>query len=136
MSPNSVDSLADLVPNGVDIEDGFLIDPSKFTDDPERLTQSGIRIERNRYESNDLDTLGSSSNGLVEYTDDIFEGALQGSLIVTQFNGNVTLLNLSDDGTTLEPLVDPTEGNEVIDDDGIFPITSILAQTLRCNYWP
>ena len=108
-SPNSVNSLADLVPDGVNIEDGFLIDPSKFTDDPERLAQSGIRIERSSDESNALDILGSSSNGLVEYTDDVFEGALQGSSIVTQLNGNVTLLNLSDDGTYLEPLVDPAE---------------------------
>ena len=124
LTPNNVDNLADFVPDGVDIADGFLIDPSKFTDDPARLAESGIRIERDSADSNALATLGSSSNGLVEYTDDVFDGALEGSLIVTQFNGNVTLLNLSDDGTTLEPLVDPTEGNEVIDDDGIFPLAT------------
>ena len=136
VSPNSVDSLADLVPDGVDIEDDFLIDPSKFTDDPERLAQSGIRIPRSSEESNKLDTLGSSSNGLVEYTDDTFESALQDSLIVAQFNGNVTLLNLNDDGTSLEPLVDPTEGNEVIDDDGIFPLVTSQSTPLDVTTGP
>ena len=85
MSPNSVPSLADLVPDGVDIADGFIIDPSKFTDEPTRLAESGIRIKRDSADSNALITLGSSSNGLVEYTDDVFGGGLQGSLIVTQF---------------------------------------------------
>ncbi|MDJ0589487.1 MAG: hypothetical protein QNJ72_05750, partial [Pleurocapsa sp. MO_226.B13] len=136
LSPNSVANLADLVPDGVDIADGFLIDPSKFTDDPTRLTQSGIRIERDSADSNALVTLGSSSNGLVEYTDDAFGGALQGSLIVTQFNGNVTLLNLSDDGTSIEPLVDPTEGNAIIDDDGVFPLATGQSNPLDVTTGP
>ncbi len=124
LSPNSVSNLADLVPDAVDIAEGFLIDPSKFTDNPARLAESGIRVERDSPDSNALMTLGSSSNGLVEYTDNAFDGSLQGSLIVTQFNGNVTLLNLSDDGTSLEPLVHPSAGNQVIDDDGIFPLVT------------
>ncbi len=136
LSSNNVASLADLVPDGVNIEDGFLIDPSKFTGDPTRLAESGIRIERNSADSQALITLGSSSNGLVEYTDDVFGGGLQGSLIVTQFNGNITLLNLSDDGTSLEPLVDPTEGNEVIDDDGIFPLASSQSNPLDVTTGP
>ena len=121
LSPNSVANLANLVPDGVDIAEGFLIDPSKFTEDPARLAESGIRVERDSPDSNAITTVGSSSNGLVEYTDDAFGGALQGSLIVTQFNGNVTLLNLSDDGTSIEPLVN---GNQVVDDDGIFPLVT------------
>ena len=136
LTPNSVGNLANLVPDGVNIADGFLIDPSKFTDDPERLAQSGIRIERDSADSNALITLGSSSNGLVEYTDDVFEGALQGSLIVTQFNGNITLLNLSDDATSIEPLIDPTEGNEVIDDDGIFPLATGQSNPLDVTTGP
>ena len=136
LSPNSVGNLANLVPDGVNIADGFLIDPSKFTSDPNRLAQSGIRIERDSAASNALITLGSSSNGLVEYTDDVFGGGLQGSLIVTQFNGNVTLLNLSDDGTSIEPLVDPTEGNEVIDDDGIFPLATGQSNPLDVTTGP
>ncbi|MBE9045664.1 hypothetical protein IQ255_14830 [Pleurocapsales cyanobacterium LEGE 10410] len=130
LSTNSVNSLADLVPEGVNIADGYIIDPSKFTDDPTRLAQSGVRIERDSPESNSIANLGSSSNGLVEYTSDVFDGALQGSLIVTQFNGNVTLLNLNDAGTALEPLVDPTEGNAVIDEDGIFPLITGLSNPL------
>ena len=134
LSPNSVDSLADIVPDGVDIEAGFIIDPSKFTDNPQRLAQSGIRIEREN--SDALAILGSSSNGLVEYTDDTFGGGLQGNLIVTQFNSNVTLLNLSDDGTSIEPLTDPTENNEVIDDDGIFPIATGQSNPLDVTTGP
>lgn len=124
LSPNSVPNLANLVPDGVNIAEGFLIDPSKFTSDPARLAESGIRVERDSPETNALITLGSSSNGLVEYTDNAFDGSLQGSLIVTQFNGNVTLLNLSDDGTSLEPLLHPDADNQVIDDDGIFPLVT------------
>ncbi|MEM8828032.1 MAG: malectin domain-containing carbohydrate-binding protein [Cyanobacteria bacterium P01_G01_bin.19] len=136
LSPNSVASLSDLVPDGVDIADGFLIDPSKFTSNSTRLAQSGIRIERDSAASNALITLGSSSNGLVEYTDDVFGGGLQGSLIVTQFNGNVTLLNLSDDGTSIEPLTDPTEGNAIIDDDGIFPLATGQSNPLDVTTGP
>lgn len=124
LSPNTVADLSDLVPDEVDIAEGFLIDPSKFTNDPDRLAQSGIRIERESDLSNAIVNLGSSSNGLVEYTGDAFDGGLQGSLVVAQFNGNITLLNLSDDGTLVEPLTDPTENNEVIDEDGIFPLVT------------
>ena len=136
LSPNNVANLANLVPDGVNLADGFVIDPSKFTGDPSRLAQSGIRVERDSAASNALTNLGSSSNGLVEYTDDVFGGALQGSLIVTQFNGNITLLNLSDDGTSIEPLVDPTEGNEVIDDDGIFPLATSQSNPLDVTTGP
>lgn len=124
LSVNQVASLADLVPDGVNIADGFLIDPSKFTSDPERLAQSGVRFEKTSPESNAIANLGSSSNGLVEYTSNAFNGALKGGLIVAQFNGNLTFLNLSDDGTSVEPLVDPTEGGAVIDADGIYPLVT------------
>lgn len=124
LSVNQVASLADLVPDGVNIADGFLIDPSKFTSDPARLAQSGVRIERDSADSNAIVNLGSSSNGLAEYTSSAFGGALQGSLLVTQFNGNVTLLNLSEDGTSVEPLIDPTEGGVTIDSDGIYPLVT------------
>ena len=97
---NTVSSLSDLVPDSLDIQDGFVIDPSRFTGDPNRLEQSGIRVARDSAQSNALLTLGSSSNGLIEYTGNAFGGALNGDLLVTQFNGNVTRLNLSPDGTS------------------------------------
>ncbi|MEO0802619.1 MAG: malectin domain-containing carbohydrate-binding protein [Cyanobacteria bacterium J06642_2] len=128
---NNVPNLADLVPDGVNIANGFTIDPSKFTGDPARLSESGIRIERDSPESNTLANLGSSSNGLAEYTANSFDGALQGGLLVTQFNGSVTFLNLNADGTAIEPLIGPGEdgilGNaddEVVDEDGIYPLIS------------
>ena len=136
LSTNSVSDLSDLVPDGVDIADGFIIDPSKFTGDPTRLAESGIRVKRSTSASNALVTLGSSSNGITEYTGNAFDGALQGSLIVTQFNGNVTLLNLSDDGTSIEPLIDPTEGNSVVDEDGIFPLITSQSQPLDVTIGP
>ena len=95
---NSVSSLADRVPDSVNIQDGFLIDPSKFTGDADRLAQSGVRVERDSAQSNSLLTLGSSSNGLVEYNANAFGGQLNGDLLVAQFNGNITRLNLSNNG--------------------------------------
>ncbi|MEO0868513.1 MAG: hypothetical protein AAFY17_08705, partial [Cyanobacteria bacterium J06642_11] len=143
VSPNNVPDLSALVPNSVNIQNGFIIDPSKFTDNPARLSQSGIRIERDSPQSNSIVNLGSSSNGLVEYTGNAFDGALQGALIVTQFNSNITLLNLNDAGTGLEPLVDPgndgilgTADDEVIDNDGVFPLVSGQSQPLDVTVGP
>ena len=136
LSPHTVSHLSNLVPDGVNIADGFIIDPSKFTGNTARLSESGIRVNHNSPQSNALVNLGSSSNGLVEYTSNAFDGALQGSLLVTQFNGNVTLLNLSDDGTSIEPLIDPTEGNSVADDDGIFPLITGQSQPLDVTTGP
>ncbi|MEO0984976.1 MAG: malectin domain-containing carbohydrate-binding protein [Cyanobacteria bacterium J06639_14] len=143
VSPNTVPDVSALVPDSIAVQDGFIIDPSKFTADPARLTESGIRIERDSPESNTLANLGSSSNGLVEYTAGAFDGALQGSLVVTQFNGNVTLLNLNADGTALEPLVDPgddgilgTADDEVIDNDGIYTLVTGQSQPLDVTVAP
>lgn len=143
VTPNSVSNLADLVPVSIDIQDGFVIDPSKFTGDPARLSQSGIRIARDSPQSNALTTLGSSSNGLVEYTSSAFGGALQGALIVTQFNGNVTVLNLNADGTALEPLIDPggdgvlgTADDEVLSESGVFPLITGQSQPLDVTTGP
>lgn len=129
LSVNSVPDLSALVPAGVDIQDGFIIDPSKFTGDPDRLLESGIRVPFGSSESKALVTIGSSSNGLTEFTSNVFDGALKGALLVAQFNGNVTLLNINDAGTALEPLIDPgddeqlgTADDETIDSDGVFPL--------------
>ena len=100
LAVNSVSSLADLVPDSVNIQDGFLIDPSRFTGDPGRLALSGTRVERESAQSNALLNLGSSSNGLVEFVGNAFGGQLDGDLLVAQFNGNITRLNLSADGTS------------------------------------
>ena len=100
LAVNTVTSLADRVPDSVNIQDGFVIDPSRFTGDQNRLDQSGVRIERDSPQTNALLTLGSSSNGLVEYSGNAFGGQLNGDLLVAQFNGNITRLNLSADGTS------------------------------------
>ena len=100
LAVNTVSNLADRVPDGVNIQDGFVIDPSKFTGNADRLALSGTRIERDSAQSNTLVNLGSSSNGLVEFTGNAFGGQLNGDLLVAQFNGNVTRLNLGNGGTT------------------------------------
>ena len=100
LSVNSVSNLSDLVPDSVDIQDGFLIDPSRFTGDASRLELSGTRVDRDSAQSNSLLTLTSSSNGLAEFTGNSFGGQLNGDLLVAQFNGNITRLNLSSDGTS------------------------------------
>jgi len=97
--PNSVNSLSDLVPDSVNIQNGFIIDPSKYTGNAQRLQQSGIRVERTSSQSNTLLNIGSSSNGLVEYNSSAFGGQLNGDLLVAQFNGGVGRLDLSNNGT-------------------------------------
>ncbi|MEO1520728.1 MAG: hypothetical protein AAFU78_08110, partial [Cyanobacteria bacterium J06633_2] len=100
LTPNTVSDISALVPASVNIQPGFVIDPSKFTGDPNRLQQSGTRVKRDSNQSNALVTLGSSSNGLVEYTyADAFGGELLGDLLVTQFNDNVSRLDLNAGGT-------------------------------------
>ena len=140
---NTVPDLSALVPDGVNIPEGFLIAPSQFTGDPDRLLESGVRVPAQSSASSSLVNLGSSSNGLVEFTSDVFDGALQGALIVTQFNGNVTLLNVNEAGTGLEPLIDPgadgtlgTADDEVIDNDGVFPLVTGQSQPLDVTVGP
>ncbi len=106
---NTVPDLSALVPDGVNIADGFLIDPSKFTGDPARLAESGVYVDRNSPETNAIATIGSSSNGIIEYRGGAFGGALDGALLVTQFNGNVTALKVNASGTGLDPIIDPGE---------------------------
>ncbi|MDJ0852221.1 MAG: Ig-like domain-containing protein, partial [Myxococcota bacterium] len=129
VSPNTVSDLSSLVPDSVNIQDGFIIDPSKFTGDAARLFESGVRVERDSPQSNALVTVGSSSNGLMEYTGGAFNGALDGALIVAQFNGNVTALNLNATGDGLAPLIDfgpdgvPGGGDDVVvDADGVYQL--------------
>ncbi|PSN07928.1 hypothetical protein C7293_30395, partial [filamentous cyanobacterium CCT1] len=137
LSVPTVPNLSTLVPGSVDIEADFLIDPSKFTGDPTRLAQSGIRIPFGSGASPALATIGSSSNGLAEYTGTAFDGALQGALLVAQFNNTVTLLNVNDAGTGLEPLIGPgpdgvlgTADDEEVDGDGIYTLLTGLGTPL------
>ena len=143
ISPNTVPNIADRVPDALNIQDGFLVDPSKFTDDPLRLAENGDRIEYNDPNSPSIVNLGSSSNGLVEYTNDAFSGALQGALIVTQFNGNITVLNLDDAGTGLAPLVASGEDGVLgtadditVDSDGVYPLIGGFGQALDVTLGP
>ena len=87
LAVNTVSSLSDLVPDSVNIQDGFIIDPSRFTDDASRLGLSGFRIARDSNATNSIATLGTanSSNGIVEFTDNAFGGQLNGNLLVAQF---------------------------------------------------
>ena len=96
----TVSYISTRVPAAVNIADGLLIDPSKFTSNQARLTEEGIRVRHPSAGSEALVTIGSSSNGLVEYKDEQFGGALKGDLLVAQFNGNVARLNLNATGTT------------------------------------
>jgi hypothetical protein len=99
VSPGTVADLTARVPEGVAIAPGFLIDPSRFTDDPERLARSGVRLSYDDPSLGALAIIGSSSNGLVEYVDaSVFGGALAGDLFVAQFNGSIGRLDLSADG--------------------------------------
>jgi hypothetical protein len=137
LAQNTVGDLSAQVPTGVNIADGFIIDPSKFAgvadlagsarDD--RLLESGIRVERDSAASNAIITTGSSTNGIVVYDSggQAFDGYLDGKLFVTQFNDNVTLLNLNATGDGLDPVPTPgadglfgTADDGVEDADGIY----------------
>ncbi len=110
---NSVPDLSALVPDSVNIADGFLIDPSKFTGDATRLAESGVRIERTSAQSNTIVNVGSSTNGLTYYSEGAFDGALDGSLIAGSFNGNLVFYKLNSDGTGLEPIIDPGDDEQL-----------------------
>ncbi|MEM9667760.1 MAG: malectin domain-containing carbohydrate-binding protein [Pseudomonadota bacterium] len=120
---NNVPDISALVPNGVAIEDGFVIDPTKFAtgedqtladlseqDAEDRLLLSGVRQERAGGDgplSDSITTVGSSTNGIIVYdtNGEVFDGAADGAIIVTQFNDNVTLLNINEDATDLTALI-------------------------------
>ncbi|MEM9782127.1 MAG: malectin domain-containing carbohydrate-binding protein, partial [Pseudomonadota bacterium] len=117
---NFVPDLSALVPDGVQIQEGFLIDPSKFavgpgqtladlseTEQDERLLESGIRVDRSSDSSNKIVAVGSSTNGIIVYDSggQAFDGVLDGKLFVTQFNDNVTLLNINAAGDALIPVL-------------------------------
>lgn len=143
LTPNTISDLSTLVPNGLPIKAGFVIDPKRFTGNAARLRQSGSRIPYNSSLSPAIATLGSSSNGLVEYTSDAFDGALKGALLVAQFNGNVTLLNVNDAGTALVPLIGPgadeklgTADDITVDEDGIYPLLSGFTTALDVTTGP
>jgi hypothetical protein len=112
---NTVGDISARVPDAVNVQEGFLIDPSKFTGDPTRLFDSGVRVERSSAATNAIITTGSSTNGIVVYDSNgqAFDGYLDGKIFVTQFNDNITLFNLNATGDGLDPV--PTEGA-----DGIF----------------
>jgi hypothetical protein len=93
--------LSMLVPDVLNIPDGYLIDPSKFTHVAGRLTQEGILIPASAGDA--MTVIGASTNGMAEYTANTFDGAMQGDLIAVSFNGNVYWLKLDDaTGTVFE----------------------------------
>ena len=127
----------DQVPDGVDIADGFLIDPSRFaTGEDEtlqdlidagnfgavedRLALSGSAEERGTSDSVEIGSFGpgNSSQGI----DIIEEGILEGFIVATQFGGDSVLefANLSDDGTSIESFTNPETGE--VEADGIFSV--------------
>lgn len=146
VSVNFVQDISALVPDAVNIVDGFLIDPSQFATGPgqtladlseadrnARLLLSGTTINSDNLEQNDpdgagagqpvIEILGSSTNGITAYDSggQAFGGSIDGALFVTQFNDNITLLNINDAGTDLEPVL--AEGP-----DGIYGTSDDVVQ--------
>ncbi len=156
LAVNTVPDLSALVPDAVNIADGYLIDPSKFAAAPgqnlddltqeeleARLLESGIRVDRNSNESNSILTTGSSTNGITEYVGDAFDGAIDGALLVTQFNGSVSLINVNDAGDGVDPLINPgndgilgTADDVVQDADGFTPIITGQGSPLDVTVGP
>ena len=133
---NQVADISALVPAGVLIEAGYLIDPSKFAVAPgmtldqlspeareARLLLSGQGQDR---DTSDLPIVmtGSSTNGVVIYDSKgtAFDGVLDGTLFATQFSDQVTLFNLNAAGDGLVPVM--SEGA-----DGIFGTADDVVQS-------
>ena len=154
---NFVPDISALVPDAVAIADGFLIDPSKFAVAPgmtladltqaareERLLLSGTFINSNELDNiadpdgsgsgqTTIAQLGSSTNGIMVYDSGgaAFGGSIDGAVFVTQFNDNVTLLNVNDAGTELLPIyaegpdgIFGTADDVVQDADGILQVAN------------
>lgn len=136
LTVNTVADISGLVPDGVQIEDGYLIDPSKFATGPgetladltpaereARLLLSGVSTDRDT-SSTPIVTVGSSTNGITVYDSggQAFGGSIDGALFVTQFNDNVTLLNINDAGDGLDPIM--SEGP-----DGIYGTADDVVQS-------
>lgn len=130
-----VENISALVPEGLQIEDGYLIDPSKFATAPgqtladlsqeereARLLLSGQKQDRDTSDQ-PLAVVGSSTNGVAVYDSGgtAFGGSIDGKLFVTQFNDNVTLLNINEDGDGLDPIL--SEGA-----DGIYGTADDVVQ--------
>ncbi len=130
LAVNTVPDISDLVPAGVAIPDGFLIDPSRFTGDPARLAESGVRVYYDDPASPALEVIGSSSNGLIEYTG---PGDLNGDLLVVQFNGTIGRLVLNPDGTADYETVEGLSGLSLGLDLTMGPDGSIWVAELGAN---
>ncbi|MEB3210923.1 MAG: hypothetical protein VKL39_06190, partial [Leptolyngbyaceae bacterium] len=142
LTQNTVADVSAQVPTGVNIAPGFVIDPSKYAAAPgqsmadltgqaqtDALFARGVRIPYDSAGTPALVTVGSSTNGIVVYDSQgqAFNGVLDGKLFVTQFNDNVTLLNLNATGDGLAPV--PTEGPDGIfgtADDGVQDIDGVF----------
>ena len=142
---NQVADISALVPVGVQIEAGYLIDPSKFAvapgvtladlsqeDREARLLLSGQGQDRDT-SSLPIVVTGSSTNGLVIYDSQgkAFGGTLDGALFATQFNDNVTLFNLNAAGDALVPVMSEgadgiygTADDVVQEQDGILEVAN------------
>ncbi|MEM8971555.1 MAG: hypothetical protein AAGD43_05745, partial [Pseudomonadota bacterium] len=157
LTVNTVADISELVPDAVNIADGFLIDPSKFAISPgvtladltvqeqqDRLQLSGVWIDSDDLDNNPdpdgdgpgqttIAQLGSSTNGIIVYDSGgaAFGGSIDGAVFVTQFNDNVTLLNVNDTGTDLLPIFEEgpdgifgTADDVVQDADGILQVAN------------
>ncbi len=99
-TPGVIAAIADAsaaVPGAVQIAPGYLIDPSKFTADAQRLALDGLFGAGPA----PLASFGASTNGLTEYTADAFNGEITGDLVATSFDGTIKLINLAPDGVTV-----------------------------------
>jgi hypothetical protein len=110
----------------------------------ERLALSGQWINSNQLDNiadpdgsgsgqTTIAQLGSSTNGIIVYDSGgaAFGGSIDGAVFVTQFNDNLTLLNVNDLGTDLEPLFEEgpdgifgTADDVVQDADGILQVAN------------
>ncbi|OZV69332.1 Kelch repeat-containing protein [Winogradskyella aurantia] len=86
--------------NGVS---GYFNSSFSMTDFPSDSRQGAYLADATaNTEVNILDIVGSSTNGICEYTATNFNGAMQGDILTASFNGNINRYTLAAGGTTLE----------------------------------
>ena len=112
-SPTPLATPPNAVPTGVNIQSGFIIDPSKFTGDLSRLEQEENLVDPRPTAIVDF---GQSTNGFVEYTASSFDGAAQGDIFAVTLFGTASAVRHVDlDTGTLTDVTSINVGGNPLD---------------------
>ena len=132
-----INNVSEAVPDSVDIENGFIIDPSKFSPN-HNLSAEGFLVDPR---PNAIADFGQSTNGFIEYTANSFDGQAQGDIFAVSLSGASTAIRHVDIDTGV--ITDVTSIS-VNDDnpldiaqgpDGTLWITQMFEETAQITAW-